>query len=196
MISKERRNFIAFLHERHVYDVSRKRTRVKRVVQSRRARGRRRRRKRRWNKAWNSVHLVGEKTIKDLPSCRIARCSVYRTGSATGFFFHSTFPPFILPSSRSSSFHSAPFHHWFTTSTSNFLEKFQNHDTHRLDSACYSTRWSIPIGSRSCILKTTITREEKKRKRKERMVITFIMIYRLLLSSYHLCWTFSAMKLY
>lgn len=34
MISKERRNFIAFLHERHVYDVSRKRTRVKRVAWS------------------------------------------------------------------------------------------------------------------------------------------------------------------
>lgn len=61
------------------------------LVRSRRVRRER-------NKAWNSVHSVEKKTIKDLPSCRITRCSVHEADSslATGFFFYSSLPSLSL----------------------------------------------------------------------------------------------------
>lgn len=60
-----------------------------------------------WNKAWNTVHPVEKKAIKDLPCCRISPRCVSGTDSALaiGFFFHSPFRH--IP--RSSLFYSSPF---------------------------------------------------------------------------------------
>lgn len=82
------------------------------------------------NKAWNSVHSVEKKTIKDLPSCRITRCSVHEADSslATGFFFYSPLPSLSLFYRSSHSFFSINLSHQNPI----FSRLFQNHNVHPL----------------------------------------------------------------